>query len=161
MKLFHALARKIVTGWNTKLIAIICIISDTCVDSSGISSTTFHTIDGSNCGSKSLSYDRVHMIHPEPKCCFKGHYWIISHRFRIVQAIKPYALSSRPVIVVPWYLKRSTTIVTLSSYTWVLCVALIAIVLRGTIYFFYVTKVYTQKISSLDKAYVITLCDKN
>ena len=69
MKLF--LARNIVTRGNTKLIAVVSEIPDTCVDGTAVSSIAFHAIDGSDRCTKPLAYDRVYIIHPKPKGCFE------------------------------------------------------------------------------------------
>ena len=135
----------IVTSWNTKLVTILLIEAHPCFGCHIVSSRTFHNIDGLDRRSKPLVYNRVHIIHPKPYGCFKWHNWVISHDFRIVQTIKSYALSSLPIVVVPWYLNWSTPIVTLPRHTRVLCVALITIVPRSTIYLLNITKVYIKK----------------
>lgn len=61
------LATKVRTRVHTKLSTIVSIVSNPCVDCTGITTVTFHSIDGSNGGSKPLVQNRSYAVHPKPQ----------------------------------------------------------------------------------------------
>ncbi|MCV2423871.1 hypothetical protein LNV47_25140, partial [Paucibacter sp. DJ4R-1] len=94
---------KIGTGVDPKLLTILGVEVNPRTNQIRSLTIALDTVDGSNGCSKPLTGgdDRVNIIHPKPKCGFKGDDRVVSYGFRRVETVKSDAFARWPVVIVP------------------------------------------------------------
>lgn len=138
------LASEIITGSNTQLGTVTGVVRNAGLNGLGVGAVTFEAaVDGSDGGAEALVDDGAHVLHPVPESRLEGHHGVVPHRFRRIEAVEADGLPGRAIVEVPRQLDGPSPEVPFVGGAWVLCVALVTVILRRTVYLFYVAKICT------------------